>query len=154
MRKFFVAAGLAGTLIALPVSSAVSAGATTSHAFKGKGAGTLTLTGKQFVINGTVKVADVGSVAFHSSGTANDSSVSYTTTFTGPHGETITTASTGAARHTRLGRVFITTDSVTGGTGRFADATGKGKTVAKTKFATASSTTGTVKFALAGRIRF
>ena len=154
MRKLFVAAGLAGALVALPVSSAVSAGASTGHAFKGKGAGTLTLTGKQFVIDGKLKVAGVGTVSFHSSGTSNDSSVSYTTTFTGSNGETITTASTGVARHTRLGRVYTTTDSVTGGTGRFADATGKGKTVAKTTFATASSTTGNVRFALAGRTRF
>ena len=37
MRKLLVTAGLAGALIALPVSSAASAGATSSHAFKGKG---------------------------------------------------------------------------------------------------------------------
>jgi hypothetical protein len=152
MRKFFVAVGLAGALVALPVGSAV--GATSGHAFKGRGSGTLTRTGNQFVIDGTLNVAAVGTVPFHSEGTASASSVAFTTTFTAANGDTITTSSTGAARHTRLGKVFITTDTITGGTGRFATATGAGKTAAKVKFATADATTGTVKFVVAGRIRF
>jgi hypothetical protein len=150
MRKFFVAAGLACALAALPVGSAV--GAATGHTFKGKGTGSLTRTGDQFVIDGTIKVAAVGSVPFHSEGTAGANTATFTTTFTAPNGDTITTSSTGSARNTRLGRVFITTDTVTGGTGRFATASGKGKTAAKVKFDT--PTTGTVKFVLAGRIRF
>ncbi len=153
MRKFLVAAGLAGALIALPVGSAV--GASTGHAFKGKGSGTITLTGGgNFTIDGHVTVAKVGQVAFHSAGTAAAKTVTFTTTFTAANGDTITTASSGAAVHTRLGRVFVTSDTITGGTGRFATASGKGKTAAKVKLASPTATTGTVKFVLAGNIRF
>ena len=153
MRKFLVAAGLAGALIALPVGSAV--GASTGHAFKGKGTGTITLgSGGQFTVDGTVKVKTVGPVAFHTSGTAGDHTVTFTTTFTGAQGDTLTTTSTGSATHTRLGKVFITTDTITGGTGRLATASGQGKTGAKVKLATPDATTGTVKFVLAGKIRF
>jgi hypothetical protein len=42
---------------------------------------------------------------------------------------------------------------VTGGTGRFADASGAGKTAAKAKVAS-GGTTGTVKLVLGGKIRF
>lgn len=80
--------------------------------------------------------------------------MTFTTTFTAPNGDTLTTSSTGSAKQTKLGRVFITTDAITGGTGRFTTATGKGKTAAKVKFATANATTGTVKFVVAGKIRF
>lgn len=152
MRKLLVAIGLAGALVALPVGSAV--GALPGHAFKGKGTGSLTRTGNQFVIDGTVTIASVGSATFHTEGTSGPSTVTFTTTFTAPNGDTLTTASTGSARHTRLGKVFITSDTITGGTGRFATATGKGKTAAKVKFATTTATTGTVKFVVAGKIRF
>ncbi|MGZ4689971.1 MAG: hypothetical protein ACXVKA_04870 [Acidimicrobiia bacterium] len=153
MRKFLVAAGLAGTLAALPVGSAV--GASTGHVFKGKGTGTVTLDGGgQFTLDGTVKVKSVGPVAFHSTGTTSANGVTFTTTFTGSNGDTLTTSSVGSAKHTRLGKVFITTDTITGGTGRLANATGKGKTAAKVKLAAPDATTGTVKFVLAGRISF
>lgn len=152
MKKFLVAAGLAGALVALPVGSAV--GAATGHAFKGKGTGTLTRTGNSFTIDGTIKIASVGQATFHTEGTSAASTVNFTTTFTAGNGDTLTTSSTGGAKHTRLGKVFITTDTITGGTGRFATASGKGKTAAKVKFATADASTGTVKFVLAGKIRF
>jgi hypothetical protein len=153
MRKFLVAAGLAGALVALPVGSAV--GASTGHAFKGKGNGTITLSsGGQFTIDGTVSVKTIGPVAFHTSGTAGDHTVTFTTTFTGTHGDTLTTSSTGSAKHTKLGKVFVTTDTITGGTGRLATASGQGKTGAKVRLATPGATTGTVRFALAGKIRF
>ena len=152
MRRFLVAAGLACALVALPAGSAV--GASTGHWFKGKGAGTLTLTGNQFVIDGTVQVRKLGPASFHSEGTADAQTVTFTTTFTTANGDTITTSSTGSARHTRLGKVFLTTDTVTGGTGQFADAAGKGKTAAKAKLASPNATTGTVRFVLAGKIRF
>ena len=65
MRRLLVAAGVAGALIAVPMGSAV--GASTGHAFKGMGTGTLTRSsGEGFVIDGHIKVASVGSVAFHS----------------------------------------------------------------------------------------
>jgi hypothetical protein len=153
MRKFLVAAGLAGALIALPVGSAV--GASTGHAFKGKGAGTIALSsGGQFTIDGTVNVKTVGPVAFHTSGTAGDHTVTFSTTFIGSQGDTLTTTSTGSAKYTKLGKVFVTTDTITGGTGRLATASGRGKTGAKVKLAAPDATTGTVKFVLAGKIRF
>lgn len=153
MRRLLVAAGVAGALIAVPMGSAV--GASTGHAFKGMGTGTLTRSsGEGFVIDGHIKVATVGSVAFHSAGSAAAKTVTYTTTFTAANGDTITTSSTGTAKHTRLGRVYVTTDTVTGGTGRFATAAGKSKTVAKVKLSAPAATTGSVKFAVAGKIRF
>jgi hypothetical protein len=94
-------------------------------------------------------------VAFHSEGASTAAgTVAYATTFTGPNGDTVTTSSTGTARNTRIGRVYITTDTVTGGTGRFADASGRGKTAAKAKLASPNATTGTVKFVLAGQITY
>ena len=39
-----------------------------------------------------------------------------------------------------LGRIYITRDTVTGGTGRFADATGAGRTAAKAKLASRATT--------------
>lgn len=154
MRKFVIAAGLACAMAALPITA--SAGAAGPAKFKGKGSGTLTLSGSNsFTIDGTVKVAKVGAVAFHSEGaTTGAKTVAYTTTFTGPGGDTVTTSSTGTARHTKIGRVFITRDTVTGGTGRFAAATGTGRTAAKAKLAAPNATTGTVKFVLAGTITY
>ena len=96
MRKFLVAAGLAGALVALPVGSAV--GAAPGHAFKGKGTGTLTRTGSSFAIDGTITIVSVGKAAFHAEGTSAGSTVAYTTTFTAGNGDTLTTSSTGAAR--------------------------------------------------------
>jgi hypothetical protein len=154
MRKLLAVAGLTGALVALPVGSlTTTAGASTAHAFKGKGAGSLTLTGSQFAADGTISVARVGKIAFHSSGTEGAGRVAYTTTFTAPNGDTVTTSSHGTARHTRVGRVYTTTDSVTGGTGRFADASGLGRTAAKVALAP-GATTGTVKLVLGGKIRF
>jgi hypothetical protein len=152
MRKFFVAAGLAGALAALPVGSAV--GAAPGQVFKGKGSGAITLTGNQFVIDGTVTIKKVGPVEFHTSGTSSASTVEFTTTFTGPEGDSLTTTSTGSAKHTKWGKVFVTTDTITAGTGRLAGATGKGKTAAKVRLTAPGATTGTVKFVLAGKIRF
>jgi hypothetical protein len=153
MRKFVIATGLACAMVALPITA--SAGAASPARFKGKGSGTLTLSGSNsFTIDGTVKVAKVGPVAFHSDGTAAGGNVAYTTTFTGPNGDTVTTSSTGSARHTRRGRIYITRDTVTGGTGRFASATGAGRTAAKAKLAAPNATTGTVKFILAGQITY
>ena len=148
MRKFVIAAGLACAMVALPITT--TAGAASPARFKGKGAGTLTLSGNSFTIDGTVKVARVGAVAFHSEGTTNGAgSVAFSTTFTAPNGDTVTTSSTGTARHTMIGRIYITRDTVTGGTGRFATATGAGRTAAK-----ANTATGTVKFVLAGHITY
>ena len=153
MRKFVIATGLACAMVALPITA--TAGAASPARFKGKGAGTLTLSGNNsFAIDGTVKIAKVGAVAFHSEGTTAGANVAYTTTFTGPNGDTVTTSSTGIARHTRLGRIYITRDTVTGGTGRFVDATGAGRTAAKAKLAAPNATTGTVKFVLAGQITY
>jgi hypothetical protein len=153
MRKILAVAGLAGALIALPVGSLATADAATGHAFKGKGSGTLSLSGNHFTLDGTVSIAQVGRVSFHSSGTETGGSVSFATTFTAPNGDTVATSSHGTARHTRAGRVYVTSDSVTGGTGRFADASGAGKTAAKAKVAS-GGTTGTVKLVLGGKIRF
>jgi hypothetical protein len=150
MRKLVITTVVAGALVVLPVT----ADAATSPRFKGKGSGTLTLNGGNFTIDGTVKVANVGSVPFHSEGTVSGGSASFTTTFTAPNGDTLTTASTGTARQTKIGRVFLTRDSVTGGTGRFADATGQGRTAAKAKLSAPNATTGTVKFVLTGKIAY
>ncbi len=153
MRKFLIATGLACAMVALPMTAA--AGAAGPAKFKGKGTGTLTLSGaNSFSIDGTVKVAKVGAVAFHSEGTTSGAKVTYTTTFTGPNGNTVTTSSKGIARRTKLGRVYVTRDTVTGGTGRFAGATGTGHTAAKAKLASANATTGTVRFVLAGNITY
>lgn len=153
MRKFVIATGLACAMVALPITA--SAGAAGPARFKGKGSGTLTLSGNNsFTIDGTVTIANVGAVAFHSAGTTAGAHVAYTTTFTGPNGSTVTTSSNGSAHHTRLGRVYITRDTVTGGTGRFAGATGAGHTAAKAKLAAPNATTGTVKFVLAGSITY
>jgi len=152
MRKLLVSAGLAVALVALPVGSAVSAAP--GHAFKGKGSGSLTRTGNQFVIDGTITIKSVGSAAFHTTGTSGNSSVSFTTTFTAPNGDTLTTASTGTARHTKRGKVFVTSDTISVGTGLFATAAGKGKTAAKVRFPTPDASTGTVKFVVGGKIRF
>jgi hypothetical protein len=154
MRKILVAAGLACAMAALPVTA--TAGAASAAKLKGKGSGTLTLSGtNDFSIDGTVKVAQVGPVAFHTEGiTTGGGGVEFTTTFTAANGDTVTTASTGSARQTKLGRIFITRDTVTGGTGRFAAATGFGRTAAKAKLAAPNATTGTVKFILAGKITY
>jgi hypothetical protein len=153
MRKLMLAAGLACAMAVLPVSSSV--GAASSAKLKGKGSGTLTLNGNSFTIDGTVKIAKVGAVPFHSEGaTTGGKSAAYTTTFTAPNGDTITTSSTGSVKSTKLGRVFITRDTVIGGTGRFADATGVGRTAARGKLDGPNATTGTVKFVLAGKITF
>jgi hypothetical protein len=152
MRKLVIAAGLVCALTAVPLTAA---GAATTAKFKGKGTGTLTLAGSNFTIDGTVHVANVGAVSFHSSGaTTSPNHAADTTTFTAPNGDTITTSSTGTARNTRLGRIFVTNDTVTGGTGRFADAAGRGKTAAKAKLSAPNASTGTVKFVLAGTINF
>jgi hypothetical protein len=146
MRKLLIAAGVSAALVALPVSA--TAGAAGPAKFKGKGSGTLALQGTSFTIDGTVKVAKVGAVPFHSEGSlTGPRTVAFTTTFSAPNGDTLTTSSTGTARQTRIGRIFLTRDTVTGGTGRFADATGAGRTAAK-----ANVNTGIVKFVLAGRI--
>jgi hypothetical protein len=148
MRKLLIALGLTGALVVLPVSG--SAGAAAAPKLKGKGSGALTLAGSAFTIDGTVKILRVGPVPFHSEGTlTGPGTVEFTTTFTAPNGDTVTTSSTGRARQTRIGRVFITRDTVVGGTGRFADATGAGRTAAK-----ANTSTGTVKFVLAGKITY
>jgi hypothetical protein len=148
MRKFVIAAGLACAMAALPVSA--TAGAASPAKFKGKGSGSLTLSGNSFTIDGTVRVAKIGAVAFHSAGTTNGSGgVAFSTTLTAPNGDTVTTSSTGTARQTRWGRIFTTRDTVTGGTGRFVSATGAGRTAAKV-----NTTTGTVKFVLAGKITY
>jgi hypothetical protein len=151
MRKFVIAVGLMCALAALPAT----ADAATSAKFKGKGSGTLTLTGNDFTIDGTVHVAKVGAVPFHTEGSlTGPGTVAFTTTFTAPNGDTLATASTGTARHTKWGRIFVTRDHVTGGTGRFADATGFGRTAAKARLAAPNATTGTVKFVLAGKITY
>lgn len=148
MRKLVVAAGLVCAMAAFPLSA--SAGAETVAKFKGRGSGTLTISGANFTIDGHLTVANVGYVDFHSEGsTTGGGTVAYTTTFTAPSGDTITTSSTGTARHTRIGRIFISRDTVTGGTGRFVTATGFGRTAAK-----ANTNTGTVKFILAGKITY
>jgi hypothetical protein len=153
MRKLMVVAGLACALAVLPVSSSV--GAASSAKLKGKGSGTLTLNGNSFTIDGTLKVAKVGTVAFHSEGaTTGAKAAAYTTTFTAPNGDTLTTSSTGTVKRTKLGRAFITRDTVTGGTGRFVDATGFGRTAARGKLDAPNATTGTVKFVLAGKITY
>jgi hypothetical protein len=146
MRKLLIATGVSAALVVLPVSA--SAGAAGAAKFKGKGSGTIVLQGTSFTIDGTVKVAKVGAVPFHTEGSLTGArTAAFTTTFTAPNGDTLTTSSTGTARQTRIGRVFITKDTVTGGTGRFAGATGAGRTAAK-----ANLRTGVVKFVLAGRI--
>jgi hypothetical protein len=146
MRKLLLAVGVSAALVALPVSA--EAGAIALPKFKGKGSGAIVLQGSNFTIDGTVKVAKVGAVPFHTEGALTGAgTVAFTTTFTAPNGDTLTTSSTGTARRTRIGRVFITRDTVTGGTGRFADATGAGRTAAK-----ANLGTGIVKFVLAGKI--
>jgi hypothetical protein len=148
MRKLLVAIGVTAALVALPVTA--DAGAAAAPKLKGKGSGTLTLAGSSFTIDGTVKLLRVGPVPFHSEGTlTGPGTVEFTTTFTAPNGDTVTTASTGKARQTRIGRVFLTRDTVVGGTGRFADATGFGRTAAK-----ANTSAGTVKFVLAGKITY
>lgn len=153
MRKILVAAGLACAVAVLPISA--TAGAASSAKLKGKGSGALTLSGNSFTIDGTVKVLNVGAVAFHSEGTTTGANtVAYTTTFTAPNGDTVTTSSTGTARHTKLGRIYITRDTVSGGTGRFANATGFGRTAARAKLSAPNATTGTVRFVLAGQITY
>ncbi len=153
MRKFLIATGLTCALVALPITA--SAGAAGPARFKGKGSGTLTLSGSSaFSIDGTVHVAKVGAVAFHTAGTTNGAKVAFTTTFTAGNGDTVTTASTGTARRTKIGRIYTTRDTVTGGTGRFVAATGAGRTAAKAKLAAPNATTGTVKFVLAGKITY
>jgi hypothetical protein len=156
MRKFLIAGGLACALAAVPVGSAVGAATPTSHQIKGKGAGTLTLNGNStWAIDGTVKVLNVGPLHFHSTGTTTAAQkITVATTFTAANGDTISTTANGTAKHTRLGRVYITKDTVTGGTGRFAGATGTGHTAAKAKLATPTSTTGTVKFVFIGKITY
>ena len=153
MRKLVIVAGLAATLVAVPLSA--SAGAAGTAKFKGKGSGTLTLSGRNFEIDGTVHVAKVGAVPFHTEGSVTAAkTAAFTTTFTAPNGDTLTTASTGTVRNTKWGRIFTARDTVTGGTGRFTDATGGGRTAAKGKLDAPNATTATVKFVLAGKITY
>jgi hypothetical protein len=135
MRKVLISVSLLVGLLALPATSAFAVG--TSQTFKGKATATLTITDSTtgaFTIQGNSKIKRLGLTSFTGSGTITSAhKASYTVTWTTPNGDTVTTSSNSRSDKVGKRELFVAVNTITGGSGRYAGATGSATSIGKVR---------------------
>jgi hypothetical protein len=157
MRKLLIAASMLLALTVVPSTAAQAGGFSHARPFIGAGRATLVVdpeTGS-FVIDGRVIATEIGVARLHSEGFfTGEDTFQLASTFTGSHGNTITTVTTGQTFALDNGDVkFKDQDQVTGGTCRFDGATGKTTTVGISHPHADDPTVSDLTFVFAGFIR-
>jgi hypothetical protein len=130
-RKLVPALVVLLTLLALSTQSALAAAGGADRPYKSSGTATTTFTFVNnvpvgFVIDGTLTATHLGQSTSHSVGAfTGPNTSSYTTTIVSASGDTLTVSSTSTSLPITATTFALTThDTITGGTGRFAGASG------------------------------
>jgi len=163
VRKAIMLAGLVFALAALSPAAALAKAGGTDRPLKGSGSGTLTLnlqTGA-FAYDATEVDSHSGKVTVHSDGAfvltgPGTFAVSGTTTSVAANGDQLTSTFTGTGTISATGSTTTINSTFTGGTGRFADASG---TATTTSHGTTISNDGvtvisSMEYTLKGRISY
>jgi hypothetical protein len=157
-RVFFAVA--VGVLAAAMLGAAAPAGADSGNARPMSGSCTtnFTLVGLQISIAGTCQLTHLGKAAYEATQTITpnpDGTVSITVTgfYTAANGDTLRSTLAGIGRFTPSGQVtYSTTETYTGGTGRFAGARGTASDTGVAAFT--GPTTGTSDYTTVGSISY
>ena len=157
MRRLLIVTSLVLALTAVPSTAAHAGQGTHTHLFAGAGKAKLVVdpdTGT-FTIDGKVLATPIGIASVHSDGQFTDANTfELSSTFTNAHG-TVTTTTTGQTKDLANGDAkFKNHDQVTGGTGRYAGATGKSTTVGISHPKNDDGTVSRIVFVFVGSISY
>ena len=154
MRRLVLSFGLIGALVVLPTTAAVAGKGGTNRPFNGSGAGRLIVTDPEagtFIIRGRANVTHLGLVKVRSKGSfTGENTFAFKTTFVAANGDKLKTSSTGESAEP----AFTNHDTVTGGTGRFAGATGQSTTIGTSKPSPTDPNLVRIKFSFTGTVSY